>query len=406
VHPFDCHDESGPLEGLRGEVRLWLATNVPQRWREQLHGRDPEKHVDFQRGWFAKLVAAGYAAPHWPARYGGGGHGLAGQVVIAEEFARADAPRAELAFVGLYHTAAALMEFGTEEQRQVHLPRILDGEIWCQGFSEPNAGSDLAAVQTHAVRDDRGGWRISGQKLWSSMAMHAHWSLVLARTDRDAPQRRGLSLFLVSLTSDGVDVRPIRQMNGTAEFCEVFFDDVHVQDSGLVGQPGDGWKVAQTMLSAERGLTLVDLVERLRVDLTVLGQSIAAHESRERDGRPDVPVRREFAALYEDVSILRLLIHRMLRELVEDGGARPQASIVKLYYSEVLRRVADLGLRVRDLDAYAALPPSAVVHTARGDWLRDYLSSWTWTIGGGTSEIQRNVIAERVLDLPREGVGT
>ena len=249
------------LTEFRARVRDWCAAHVPEDWRASQTGASDAEFVAFQQWWFGELRSAGYAVPHWPAEWGGG-MPLARQVVLYQELAAHDAPRLVLAFVSIHHAAATLLEAGTDEQRARHLPAILDGEIWVQGFSEPEAGSDLASLRTLARRDgDR--YLVNGQKLWASGATHADWCLLLARTDPAAPKRRGISYFLLDMRTPGIDVRPIENAVGESHFCEIFLNDVAVPAANLVGAENAGWQVAQATLGAERGLTMLELAERL-----------------------------------------------------------------------------------------------------------------------------------------------
>ena len=242
-------------------MRQWCRAHVPADWRAAQTGASDEEFVAFQKAWFAELHRAGYAVPHWPAEWGGG-MPVDRQIVLYSELAAHDAPRLVLAFVGIHHAASTLLVAGTDEQRRRHLPAILDGEIWVQGFSEPEAGSDLASLRTTARR---GGdhFVVNGQKLWASGGAHADWCLLLARTDPDAPKRQGISYFLLDMTTPGVDVRPIRNAVGDSHFCEIFLNDVQIPTANLVGAENQGWQVAQATLGAERGMTMLELAERL-----------------------------------------------------------------------------------------------------------------------------------------------
>jgi alkylation response protein AidB-like acyl-CoA dehydrogenase len=314
------------------------------------------------------------------------------QVVLFQELAAADAPRLVLAFVSIHHAASTLLAAGTEEQRQRHLPAILDGEIWCQGFSEPEAGSDLASLRTTARRDgDR--FVVNGQKLWASGARHADWCLLLARTDPDAPKRKGISYFLLDLRSPGIDVRPIRNAVGDAHFCEVFLDDVVIPAANLVGPEHAGWQVAQGTLSAERGLTMLELAERLAGGFRWLVESAPV----------DDPVVADRLARFEiELSGLRSLC-RDLVERADAGRAGPaDASTVKLFYSELLQRLTGFATEVGGLAAHTRLAKPQSSGWESGAWVLDHIGSWEWTIPGGSSEIQRTIIGERGLGLPRE----
>src|SRR5436190_3031771 len=249
------------LQEFRVTVRDWCRDHVPKGWRAAQTGVSDEEFVTFQKAWFQELRQADYAVPHWPKEWGGG-MSAAEQMILYQELAAHDAPRLVLAFVSIHHAASTLLAAGTDEQKQRHLPAILDGEIWVQGFSEPEAGSDLASLRTSA-RKDGDSYVVNGQKLWASGAMHADWCLLLARTDPDAPKRRGISYFLMDMTSPGLDIRPIRQATGESHFCEMFLNDVRIPAANLIGPENAGWQVAQETLSAERGMTMLELAERL-----------------------------------------------------------------------------------------------------------------------------------------------
>ncbi|HEY8527644.1 MAG TPA: acyl-CoA dehydrogenase family protein [Acidimicrobiales bacterium] len=383
------------LEAFRATVRDWCRAHVPTDWRRAQTGASDEEFVAFQKAWFAELREAGYAVPHWPAEWGGG-MSTAEQVVLYQELAAHDAPRLVLQFVAIHHAAATLLEAGTDEQRARHLPAILDGEIWVQGFSEPEAGSDLASLKTSARRDGDH-YVVNGQKLWASGALHADWCLLLARTDPDAPKRKGISYFLMDMRSPGLDVRPIRQATGESHFCEIFLDDVRIPASQLVGAENAGWRVAQATLSAERGMTMLELAERLANGFRWLVDDCR------RLGALDDPVVQDRLVQFEtELTGLRALC-RSLVEKVDAGTAGPaDASIVKLFYSELLQRMTGFAAEVAGLPAHAELQKPLSSGWESGAWVLDFLGSWEWTIPGGTSEIQRTIIGERGLGLPRE----
>jgi len=387
------------LEAFRDSVRDWCRSHVPADWRTAQTGVGEDEHVAFQKDWFQELRQAGYAVPHWPAEWGGG-LSVAEQIVLYQELAAHDAPRLVLAFVAIHHAASTLLAAGTDEQRARHLPAILDGEIWVQGFSEPEAGSDLASLRTTARRDGDH-YVVNGQKLWSSGATHSDWCLLLARTDPGAPKRRGISYFLMDMRSAGVDVRPIRQATGEWHFAEIFLDDVAIPATQLVGTENDGWRVAQATLGAERGMTMLELAERLghagfRWLLDACCRPVAG-------GRPldDPAVQERLAGFETEIQGLRALC-RGLAERHETGAVGPaDASIVKLYYSELLQRMTDFGAEVAGLPAQTELRKPASSGWESGAWVLDFIGSWEWTIPGGTSEIQRTIIAERGLGMPR-----
>jgi alkylation response protein AidB-like acyl-CoA dehydrogenase len=354
-----------------------------------------EEFVRFQKAWFAELHRAGYAVPHWPREWGGG-MSVSEQVVLYQELAAHEAPRLVLAFVGIHHAASTLLVAGTEEQRRRHLPAILDGETWVQGFSEPEAGSDLASLRTTARREDDT-FVVNGQKLWASGGMHADWCLLLARTDPDAPKRKGISYFLMDMTSPGVEVRPIRNAIGDSHFCEVFLNDVTIPAANLVGDENAGWQVAQATLGAERGMTMLELAERL---------GNAGFRWMLESCPVDDPIVADRLAQFEiEITGLRGLCRKVVEAAnnpVPDTAGAADASIVKLYYSELLQRMTDFGAEVGDLAAHTELTKPMSSGWESGSWMLDFIGSWEWTIPGGASEIQRTIIGERGLGLPRE----
>jgi alkylation response protein AidB-like acyl-CoA dehydrogenase len=391
------------LEEFRAAVRGWLRTNLPSDWRATQTGVSEDEFVAFQKQWFQTLRAPGYAVPHWPTEWGGG-MSVEQQVVLYQEFAAADTPRLVLQFVSIHHAAATLLAAGTQAQREKHLPAILDGEIWCQGFSEPEAGSDLAALRTTARREGDS-FVVNGQKLWASGAAHSDWCLLLARTDPDVPKRKGISYFLMDMRSPGLDVRPIRNALGESHFCEIFLDDVVIPEANLIGAENTGWQVAQSTLGTERGLTMLELSERLGG--AGFGWLVDLCSRRGPDGtRPvdDSRVADRLAALETEVTALRSLCRNVLQRH-EDGTEGPvDASIVKLFYSELLQRLTGFGAEVAGLSTQLQLAKPLSSGWESNTWALDYIGSWEWTIPGGTSEVQRNIIGERGLDLPREPV--
>ncbi|ASR52235.1 acyl-CoA dehydrogenase family protein [Blastomonas fulva] len=383
---------SAALETLRENVRTWLAGNAPKDWRE---AATHEAFVTGQRQWFGKLVAAGYAIPHWPAGWQGGGRSLAEQKVIYEELARADAPRLLLSFVSTYHVFATLQECGNDAQRARYLPAILEGETWCQGFSEPGAGSDLAAIKTRGER--RGDvYVVNGQKLWSTMAQYADKCLLLVRTSSEGAKQAGLTYLLMDMKAPGVTVRPIHQIQGDEEFAEIFLDNVEVPLAERVGEEGAGWAVAQATLSSERGLTLMELGYRMRGSMGLLTDLI-----RKSGKAGDAGVLRELGRLSAQVDATCALADRFLHNRITGAEQVGDASIVKNSYSRTLRAWADLGVRVGGLlEQYRK--PITFGDLNTGNWMADFMNSYAWTIAGGSEEVQRNIIAERMLEMPRE----
>jgi alkylation response protein AidB-like acyl-CoA dehydrogenase len=377
---------------FRRQVRAWCVEHIPQDWRDAQTGVGDEGFVRFQKAWFAELHSAGYAVPHWPREWGGG-MSVAEQIVLYQELAAHDAPRLVLAFVGIHHAASTLLAAGTDEQRRRHLPAILDGEVWVQGFSEPEAGSDLASLRTSARRVGDS-YVVNGQKLWASGGMHADWCLLLARTDPDAPKRKGISYFLLDMSTPGVEVRPIRNAIGDSHFCEIFLNAVSIPAANLVGAENAGWQVAQATLGAERGVTMLELAERLgHAGFRWLVQACPV----------DDPIVADRLAQFEiEITGLRGLARDVV-ERTEAGTAGPaDASVVKLYYSELLQRMTDFGAEIGGVAAHTQLAKPLSSGWESGAWVLDFIGSWEWTIPGGSSEIQRTIIAERGLGLPRE----
>ena len=383
------------LETLRTVLREWLAVNAPRDWRD---AASHQAFVAGQRAWFTKLAGAGYAIPHWPAEWQGGGRSLSAQKVIYEELARADAPRLLLTFVSTYHAFATLHECGSAEQQARYLPGILAGEIWCQGFSEPGAGSDLAAVRTKAeLRGDV--YVVEGQKVWSTMAQHADRCLLLVRTSTEGPKQAGMTYLLMDMKAPGVTVRPIHQIQGDEEFAEIFLDGVEIPVSERVGEEGAGWAVAQATLASERGLTLMELAYRMRGNMFRLADAIRAAERAD-----DAGVCRDFGRLITQVDAVCALADRFLARRIAGDEAVGDASIVKNAYSRCLRAWADLGVRMSGMQAQYR-GPITFGDLNTGNWMADFMNSYAWTIAGGSEEVQRNIIAERMLGMPREPKG-
>ena len=389
------------LTEFREDVRQWCDANVPPDWRAEQTGVGDAEFVAFQKAWFAKLHAAGFAVPHWPREWGGG-MSVAEQIVLYQELAAHDAPRLVLAFVGIHHAASTLLAAGTEEQRTRHLPAILDGEIWVQGFSEPEAGSDLASLRTTARRDGDT-YVVNGQKLWASGGLHADWCLLLARTDPDAPKRKGISYFLMDMTTPGIDVRPIRNAIGDSHFCEVFLNDVAIPAANLIGAEHEGWQVAQATLGAERGMTMLELAERLgNAGFRWLVEECARPRPDGGRALDDAVVRDRLAQLEIELTGLRGLCRNVVENHETDAIGPADPSIVKLFYSELLQRMTDFGAEIAGLSAHTVLTKPMSSGWESGAWLLDFIGSWEWTIPGGASEIQRTIIGERGLGLPRE----
>lgn len=395
-------EELKSLAPFRDKVREWLRQNLPPDWHQHMLGASEAEYIDFQRSWFRILREGGYIAPHWPLEWGGGGLSFAEQIVLYEELARAGAPRLVIYFISLHHTPATLLEWGTQAQRERHLPAILTGdEIWCQGFSEPNAGSDLASLRTRAER--RGShYVVNGQKTWSSNAHLARFCLLLARTDPDAPKHKGISYFILDLKSPGVTCRPIKMLTGGAHFNEIFLDNVEIPAQNLIGAEGQGWKVAQSTLASERGLSAIEFAERMRIAFQLL---LKDAEQRGRWGGrwiDDDDIRRRLVDIHVRIATLRVLVNEMLTIAMRGVGSGIEPSIIKVTHSELLRDFTALAVEMGGVAAQHVRPVLMGGGYETGYWMHDYLYSWACTIAGGSNEIQRNIIAEKGLGLPRE----
>jgi alkylation response protein AidB-like acyl-CoA dehydrogenase len=390
--------EAPDLEALRREVREWIPKNVPANWRERQTGDNVESFLECQREWLAKLVEAGYATPHWEHEWPGGGRSLAEQVVIFEEMARGNAPRMSLFFVSLYHAAMTLQECGTQAQKEKYLPGILKGEVWVQGFSEPGAGSDLASLKTRAVRDGDH-YVVNGQKIWSTLGQFADHCLLLVRTDPDAKKQAGITFLLMDMKTPGIDVRPIKQITGDEEFAEMFLDNVRIPVENRVGEENAGWGVAQVTLSSERGLTLVELVERLYGSLWRLLE--AATKGGATAETLDVEDRRRIVDVTAKVEALRAMVAEAMVRKAAGNEQLGDASILKLAYARILRDYADLGVRLQGIGSQYFEDYVLGAGYETSNWMFDFMNSYQWNIAGGSNEIQRNIVAERMLELPR-----
>jgi alkylation response protein AidB-like acyl-CoA dehydrogenase len=366
---------------FREELSAWLATNPP--------GAEPagdeDAHFDWRRQWQRRLHEGGFAAVHWPTQFGGRGASVVESAIFFEELGRCGAPL-PANVLGLLLAGPTIMLWGAEEQKERYLPPILSGEeIWCQGFSEPDAGSDLASLKTKAVRDGDG-WRIGGQKVWTSIAQHSKWCMLLARTDTQAAKHKGLTYFLMDMQQEGVTVRPLRQITGESEFNELFLDGAFVPQENVLGGEGNGWKVALTTLMNERAGLAFFLQVRMRQLLDRLIQ-----QARER-GRLDDPLLVDrLVGLHMRCEALRLTAYRGLTAIEKYGQPGPEGSLTKWMWSQANQELCQLAVQV--------LGPQAL---REGDpWAYELLRSRGNTIEGGTTEILKNIVAERVLGLPK-----
>ena len=378
-------------EVFRLEFRRWLAETLDPAWGGvRFTGPDDDvENAALQKAWEQKLYAAGYQGLHWPKDYGGQGLTLVEHLIVSEELGRASAPEG-INTMGKELVGPILLKLGTEEQKRHYLPRILTvDDIWCQGFSEPDAGSDLAGLRTQAVLDGDH-WVINGQKLWTSFARQADMCILLARTDPSAPKHKGLTLFMVDVRSLGVDIRPLRQITGRSEFNEVFFKDVRVPVGRNLGAVGDGWNAAVGVLGFERATARLYRQARFLAEFRQLVESLAARPEKAGD-----PWFRQAAGrLFAELSMLRLLNLKTVSRIVNGKGIGAESSIVKLFWSELHQRIAQFAVEVFG-EGFVLGEPEA----ERFRFV--YLQSRAETIFAGTSEIQRNIIAERMLQLGR-----
>ncbi|MFF7275020.1 acyl-CoA dehydrogenase family protein [Streptomyces griseorubiginosus] len=393
-------------ETFRAEVRTFLAENLPPDWKG-IGALDEDAAWSFARDWRRRLVERGFLSLTWPERYGGLGLSKLHQVVLMEELALAGVPFGlPQDTFGVKMLANTLLRWGTEEQKSHFLPRILSGQdTWCQGYSEPDAGSDLASLKTRAVRDGDQ-WVIDGQKVWTSGAHHSDWIFVLARTNRDAPKHRGISFLLVPLDQPGVEVRPFRMMSGQLHFNEVFFSGARTRADLVVGGVDNGWAVAQSLLGVERGEEAATNPILFRAEVERL---VALARQYGKDQDP--VIRQRIAWCWSKVEIMRCLGYRILTGWLKGAEPGPETSIAKLYWSEYHTEVTDLAMDIMGLHGqvpvgrgplrtYRTDDPGAA--NSSGSWSTTYLIARSGTIYAGTSQVQRNILAEKVLGLPRE----
>ncbi len=389
------------LDAFRAETRAWLEANCPAECRGPVEsdedrvwgGRNAVFPTPAHKVWLDRMGARGWTAPEWPAEYGGGGLSREQAKVLGSEMRRIDA-QAPLASFGVWMLGPALLAFGTEEQKQRFLPEIVRGEIrWCQGYSEPGAGSDLAAIQTRA--EDRGDhWIVNGQKVWTSYADKADWIFCLVRTDPEAPKHLGISFVLFDMATKGVSTRPITLISGKSPFCETFFDDVRVEKANLVGTLNRGWDVAKHLLAHER--TMIGAMGEIGGGRP-LGQVATGSIGMDDEGRLDEPMlRARIAEMEVDAAAFRLAMERA-GDQVKAGQAHPAiASMLKYYGSELNKRRHELLMAAGGSDALEWESERSRGGKAARDWLRTKANS----IEGGTSEVQLNIIAKHLLQLP------
>lgn len=378
-------------EAFRHQVRTWLAENLPPDWGgPRFTGPDDEaENARFQIDWERRLYAAGYQGIHWPKAYGGQGLTVVEHLIAAEELGRVSAPEG-INTLGKELVGPIVMALGTEEQKKHYIPRLLRlDDIWCQGFSEPDAGSDLAGLRTRAVRDGDH-WIINGQKLWTSFAHHANKCILLARTDPDAPKHKGLTLFLLDMQTPGVTVRPLKQITGRSEFNEVFFDDVRIPAGAHLGEVNNGWHAAVGLLGFERATARFYRQARFMSEFLQLIGSLKARPEKARDNA----FRQRAGALLAELRMHRLLNLKVASRVSNGREIGAEASMVKLFWSEMHQRIMDFASEI--------FAEEFVLDTPEAERFRYlYLNIRAETIYAGTSEIQRNIISERMLGLGR-----
>jgi len=385
-------------EAFRAQARAWLEANVPREARPEI--ADLPARRAFDMAWQRKMFDAGWAGINWPKEFGGRGASLMEQLIWYEEYAKVGAPDVNTGFVGLKHAGPTLIACGTSEQKAFHLPKILGGDVvWCQGFSEPNAGSDLAALQTRAVVDGDH-LVVTGQKIWTSFGQIAEYQELLVRTDPEAPKHKGITWVICPMDAKGIDIRPIKTLAGNADFCEVFYDNVRIPLANVVGKLNDGWRVAMATLSFERGTAFMSeqvrqsarMAELIEVARTVPGPN---GKARAID---DDEIARRLALARAEVEAMRAMTYRSLSLAARTGMPGAEASMIRLFFSELIQRIDRLAMDIIGAAGVTGFNPNG---SSRNEWGEDYLTGLSQTIGGGTKEIQRNIIGERVLGLPR-----
>jgi alkylation response protein AidB-like acyl-CoA dehydrogenase len=399
-------DYPADAEAFRVEIRAWLVEHLPDGWFDDDFSMTPEERKAFNAAWVPQLYEGGWICASWPKEYGGKGLSLLEQVVLTEEFARASAPlRAD--FFGDTLVGPTILQWGTEEQKQAFIPRILRGQMaWCQGFSEPDAGSDLASLKTRAELDGDE-WVINGQKVWTSLAQHADYIFLLARTDPDAAKHAGISYLLVPMDQPGIEIRPIQQVDGTAEFNEVFLDNARCPKDNVVGGVNNGWKVAMTTLGFERGSSATTGFRRFLKEWDRI-----LEQAQENGASHDPLVRQDLIRSWIDIKVMQINGYRSLTDVL--NGTKHTAKLSacnKMFWSESHRRTMELAIDILGMEGQIltgeAGDPNVPGQRGRPDYpvselQASFFFSRSETIWGGAAEIQRNIIAERALGLPKE----
>jgi alkylation response protein AidB-like acyl-CoA dehydrogenase len=380
-------------EAFRDEFRAWLEANHP--------GDPPDDEAEafeFRRRWQGKLHEAGWAGISWPKEYGGRGATLIEQAIFSEEMVRSDAP-SPANILGLAMGGPVVITHGTEDQKQRFLEPILSAqEIWCQGFSEPEAGSDLASLKTRAVRKN-GDWLVTGQKVWTTFAHVAKWCMLVARTDPDAPKHQGLTYFIMDMEQEGVEVKPLVQITGEAEFNEIFMEDARIPDENVIGDVGNGWAVAITTLMNERTGIAFASQAQVQIQLRRLIELAKRTSSDGGTAADDPLVRQRIAQLYVESEVLRLTSYRGLTQIMKRGIPGPEGSLGKWHWAEINQALTELAMEIEG--PYSQLARGSEYAIDDADWQYHFLRARANSIEGGTTEILKNIVAERVLGLPK-----
>jgi alkylation response protein AidB-like acyl-CoA dehydrogenase len=391
VETTEILDQQHDLGAFREAVREWTRRIAPPEKSHLWLNAYGDESVEYDRWWMRERAKVGLAIPHWPKAYGGADLSLVHQVIIVDEFSKAQTPDSWSFNVACNHVPATLIPFGSEYQKKKYLPTVPQATIWCQGFSEPGAGSDLAALKTKAVRDGDH-YVINGQKIWSSQSMYARYCILLARTDFEVKKQKGITYFLMDMQAPGVEVRPIKKSTGGSSFAELFLTDVRIPVEDRVGEENQGWAIAQATLSAERGVLVFAHVERECISLQKFFDDAVKNKAAWLE---DSQLRREFMRLFAEQLALRRMIRELLKESHEGWSMTP--GLVKFVSSSLRQRLAEFRVRVSGLKAQVSVPHGGIL----SDELYAYLDSFGGTIAAGSNEVMRNMIAERGLGMPR-----
>ena len=385
-------------QDFRHELRSWLDGVVPEVGPEPARD-DWSARREYDTGWQRLLSDAGYAGINWPSEYGGRGATPTEHLIFLEEVERAKAPYVGMNFVGLLHAGPTLIVEASDEQKTAHLPGILSGDhVWCQGFSEPGAGSDLASLSCRAIRDGDD-YVVSGQKIWTSFAHVADYCEMLVRTDTEVAKHRGISWVIMDMKAPGIDIRPLRTMEGSTEFCEMYLDEVRIPVASRVGAENDGWRVAMTTLSFERGTAFVgEMLQTMELchELASLATRITRRSGTAWD---DDGLRRDLGYIAAELDALWALTKRNISEATRTGLVGAGGSVFKLAYTDLRHRLGEVALHLLER---ASLSLDDVGELPTGEHVKGRIHGLSMTIAAGTTQVQKNIIAERILGLPKE----